>query len=141
MTVLTIFNTYYAGEDTKLSDLDAKIRNATVALTFYITCHVTLENAEIAFGMEFINDEVMDVLLCIESFCVKACRAIEEIYDIDYFDWLDDYIGAHVLGPLVHLVRAYSREVDYDELLDTRMFFVYYIHNIRRSQRVESGLL
>lgn len=141
MTILTIFNTYYTGEDAKLTDLDKKIRNATAALTFYITCHVTVRNAEIAFGMVFPNDEVMDVLVCIESFCVKACRAIEEIYDIDYFDWLDDYIGAHVTGSLVPLVRAYSREVDYDELLDTRMFFVYYIRNIKRSQRIESGLL
>ena len=141
MGILTIFNTYNTGEDAKLTDLDKKVRNATAALTFYITCHVTVRNAEIAFGMTFPNDEVMDVLVCIEGFCVRACRAIEEICDMDYFNWLDDYIGEHVAGSLVSLVREYSREVDYDELLDTRMFFVYYIRNIRRSQRVESGLL
>ena len=134
------FNTLTRIEENKLSPLDKKRRDATIALTFYMTCVLTEENAEIVFGHCWPCDYMLYLLEHIERLCIDSFHAIEHAIDIDYFDWARVHIEVYVPAAAVHLVQDYAQE-NVDELIEERRFLFQNIRAIRWDRRVESGLL
>lgn len=134
------FNTQPHIEENKLSTLDEKRRNATIALTFYIMCDLTEENAENLFGRYWPDDYMLYLLEHIERLCIDSCHAIEHAIDIDHFDLARVHIEVHVPAALVHLVQDYAQE-NFAELFEERRFLNQNIRVIRWKQRVRSGLL